>query len=155
MTSHFSWLVIAILIALSIILLLSVPQTEKESTFSLPLDTQLLVTGTPVLNQTVQIAFTVRAKDNVYNLTVNIILPGGLRLISGDNLWEGDLNVGDSVNLFLTTKAVKLGAWTIGGIVAQNTRIGAESIQVPILITESFRTSRIGEAEPIPSYGPI
>ena len=88
-----------------------------------PLDLNLALSGTPFLNNTVELSATVVSYVNEYspvalhfdpkNATVTIFLPDGFELVEGDLVWAGDLSATKQVQMKAKIKAVKIGDWDI------------------------------------------
>ncbi|MBI2578075.1 MAG: hypothetical protein HYW26_00010 [Candidatus Aenigmarchaeota archaeon] len=88
-----------------------------------PLDLNLALSGTPFLNNTVELNATVVSYVNEYdpialhfnpkNTTITIFLPDGFELVEGDLVWDGDLSATKQVQMKAKIKAVKIGDWDI------------------------------------------
>jgi hypothetical protein len=76
----------------------------------------LSLSGTPSLNQVVEVTFTATPLADAPNTTVEIVLPEGFELVSGDISWKGDLEEGETVKLSAMVKAVEIGDWVIRGV---------------------------------------
>jgi len=58
------------------------------------------------VNQTVEIAFSIKPIEDVKNATIRIMLPGDLiRLVTGDLEWRGDLRKDEEVQLSFSVQA--------------------------------------------------
>jgi len=75
----------------------------------------LTLEGTPSLNSIVQLNLSAKALSNAPNTTVEIRLPEGVVLVSGEIAWKGDIAENNTVNLLCSVKAVREGLFTITG----------------------------------------
>ena len=72
-----------------------------------------VVTGEPLLNQEVEILFTVNPVLEAPNTSINFYLPDGIELVQGDLTWEGDIGKDEVVEITITVKPVQEGQWDI------------------------------------------
>ena len=74
----------------------------------------LSVQGTPLINKPVEL--TCRVKQTPYvsrNISIEVILPEGFKLVSGNLSWHGYLAGNDIVEVKSIIEAIKIGNWTI------------------------------------------
>ena len=70
--------------------------------------------GAPPLSHEAKLNCVVKARRNFENMSVEIGLPEGFELVSGDLSWVGDIPSGDDLEVIrATVRAVKTGNWTI------------------------------------------
>lgn len=69
--------------------------------------------GAPPLNHEAKLTYTVLTSRDLKNLRVNITLPGGLALVSGNLSWQGDMKAGETIEVDTVVKSVKAGNWTM------------------------------------------
>jgi hypothetical protein len=58
-----------------------------------------VVTGEPILNQEVEIVFSVNPPVNSLNTEIEIFLPEGIELVQGGAYWEGDIQRNEVVEI--------------------------------------------------------
>jgi hypothetical protein len=79
-----------------------------------PLEANFLLSNAPALNETAELTLIINARTAIRNMSVEINLPEGLELVSGNLSWHGDIPGGDEVEVTKAViKAVKIGNWTI------------------------------------------
>ena len=71
------------------------------------------VTGEPVLNQEVEILFTVNPITDSVDSTIDIYLPEGIELVRGDLHWEGDLTKDTMFHMTIVVRPIQEGEWEI------------------------------------------
>ncbi len=71
------------------------------------------VTGEPVLNQEVEIVFSVNPITDSVATKIDIFLPEGIELVQGDTHWEGDLKKDEIFQMKIAVKPIKEGEWEI------------------------------------------
>jgi hypothetical protein len=71
------------------------------------------VIGEPILNQEVEIIFTVKPITDSLETRIQIHLPEGIELIQGDLSWEGNLKEDEVVEIKVTVKPIREGQWEI------------------------------------------
>jgi len=78
----------------------------------------LSITGTPALNQTVNLTLTAETTSIGWgsNISLKILLPDGFELNIGNLTWEGFIGQNETANLSVTIKANQTGNWMIQGI---------------------------------------
>ena len=69
--------------------------------------------GAPPLNREAELRTTVRTLVNLTGMSVEIRLPTGLELVSGELSWTGDIPAGELKVIGATVRAVETGNWTI------------------------------------------
>lgn len=69
------------------------------------------VTGEPVLNQEVEIVFSVNPVLEAPNTSIRFYLPEGIELVQGDLDWEGDIKKDEIVQVKITVKPIQEGQW--------------------------------------------
>ncbi|MDD4652165.1 MAG: hypothetical protein PHQ34_08030 [Methanothrix sp.] len=69
--------------------------------------------GNPTINSTVELNFAIETILDAPNTTVKIILPDEIELISGESVWNGDLQKGKIVNLTVLIKPVESGEFVL------------------------------------------
>ena len=80
-----------------------------------PMEVLLTLEGTPSLNNVVQLNLSAKALSNAPNTTVEILLPEGVVLVSGEIAWQGDISENNTVNLSCSVKTIREGSFTIKG----------------------------------------
>ncbi|MBI2578077.1 MAG: hypothetical protein HYW26_00020 [Candidatus Aenigmarchaeota archaeon] len=80
---------------------------------SAPMYVNLSLTGTPSLNQPVELTFTVTPLTDAPNTLIQVMLPEGFSLISGNLSWNGDIAKNETIQIRSTVKAVEAGYWAI------------------------------------------
>jgi hypothetical protein len=71
------------------------------------------VTGEPVLNQEVEIVFTVNPVLEAPHTEIRFYLPEGIELVQGDLTWKGDIKKDELVQVKITVKPIQEGQWMI------------------------------------------
>ena len=71
------------------------------------------VTGEPILNQEVEIVFSINPPVDSLNTEIEIFLPEGIELVQGDVYWEGDIQRDEVVGITIRVKPVQEGQWII------------------------------------------
>jgi hypothetical protein len=71
------------------------------------------VTGEPVLNQEVEIVFSVNPVLDAPNTFINIYLSEGIELVEGDSTWEGDIKQGEPIQVTIIVRPIQEGQWDI------------------------------------------
>jgi hypothetical protein len=69
----------------------------------------LSVLGTPSLNQTVDLIFTIKPMVDLSNVTIKIFLPESIDVISGNTEWHGDIKENKEIKLHLKLKVNQVG----------------------------------------------
>jgi len=86
---------------------------QQEGTETLSLEDYFrgdyLVTGEPILNQEVEILFSVKPMTDSTTTKVRIFLPEGIELIQGNLQWQGDIQQDEVVQVKIIVKPVKEG----------------------------------------------
>lgn len=93
----------------------SSPEANSEPTPGIDVDTSF-PNGAPPLNQTDELVCTISNHESMllHNMSVDITLPEGFELVSGELSWLGNIPEGDEVEVISAViKAVKVGNWTI------------------------------------------
>ena len=75
------------------------------------------VTGEPVLNQEVEVVFSVTPITDSIKTKIYMYLPEGIELVQGDLYWEGDIKKGDIVQIKITVKSIQEGQWVMSAYV--------------------------------------
>jgi hypothetical protein len=78
------------------------------------------VSGTPSLNQSVNLVFTVDPIDDLPNSTIKLFLPDAISLVSGSKEWSGNFKKGERVHLNTTLKVTMPGEWEVRAYVVEN-----------------------------------
>ena len=91
---------------------------SREEKGTIPLTTEFYkgkfsVSDDPILNRTVELAFTLEAMDDAPNTTIKIFLPEGIELVEGNLVWNGDLKRDEKIEHKISIKVVKEGEWRI------------------------------------------
>jgi len=71
----------------------------------------------PLLNQPTELTFSITPTADAPNTSINIQLPEGIQLVSGNLSWEGNIEQGKTINNIVTVKVIKIGDWSIDGSV--------------------------------------
>ena len=87
----------------------------NTSTTSTGITSKLDISKAPTLNETAEITLMVTTIRNASNASVEIKLPEGFELISGNLNWNGEPIENQPRKLNIIVKAVKTGDWTIYG----------------------------------------
>lgn len=90
----------------------------SESTQRILQTMNFFVNDTPKINKSITITLT--ATTTPYgivlpNSTLEIILPEGVELISGNLMWMGNMGMNDTVNVSAIVKATQIGTWIVRG----------------------------------------
>jgi len=92
-------------------------QQEKGSETAVALEDyfrgDFAVTGEPVLNQEVEILFSVNPVLEAPNTSITLYLPEGIELVQGDSSWEGDIGKDELVQVRITVKPIQEGQWVM------------------------------------------
>ena len=86
---------------------------QDVSAPSVPISVRLYLSYAPWLNRVAELTCSVTVIFQASNLSVEITLPEGIALVSGDLSWRGDLPEKGKIDLKAVIKAVKIGNWTI------------------------------------------
>jgi len=79
-----------------------------------PLEAAFSLSNAPALNETAELTCVINARTAIRNMSVEINLPEGLELVSGNLSWHGNISYGDEVEVTKAViKAVEIGNWTI------------------------------------------
>jgi len=88
---------------------------EKEAETAVTLEDyfrgDFSVTGEPILNQEVEILFSVNPVLDAPNTSIMLYLPEGIELVQGDSSWEGDIKKDELVQVRITVKPIQEGQW--------------------------------------------
>ena len=84
-----------------------------ESPPASPLEAAFSLSNAPALNETAELTCVINARTAIRNMSVEINLPEGLELVSGNLSWHGDIPYEDEVVIKAVIKAVEIGNWTI------------------------------------------
>jgi hypothetical protein len=68
-----------------------------------------ITTGEPILNQEVEILFSITPVLEAPNTSITVYLPEGIELVHGDIHWEGDIQKDEVVQITFTVKPVQEG----------------------------------------------
>lgn len=71
------------------------------------------VTGEPILNQEVEIVFSVNPPVDSLNTEIEIFLPEGVELEQGNAYWKGDIQRDEVFEITIRVKPVQEGQWRI------------------------------------------
>ena len=71
------------------------------------------VTGEPILNQEVEVIFSVKPITESLETKIRIHLPEGIELTQGALSWEGDLKEDEVVQIKITVRPIREGQWEI------------------------------------------
>jgi hypothetical protein len=71
------------------------------------------VTGEPILNQEVEVIFSVTPITESLKTKIRIHLPEGIKLTHGDLSWEGDLRKDEVAQINITVRPIREGQWEI------------------------------------------
>ena len=93
------------------------PVSESDEDVGIPVHIELTLISAPALGQSAELLANISSVRDYSNTIVNINLPEGFELISGDLSWEGNLTKDQVLQLKVIIKAVKNGEWTIEGSV--------------------------------------
>jgi len=106
---------------------------------SAPINVELYVSGIPSLGQTVGLTLTTTPLTDAPNTTVQILLPDGFVLVSGDLFWNGD-----------KASAISRGAWTFGKPDSLYISVFETTARISdaILIKESKLSKRVTQLDP-------
>lgn len=69
------------------------------------------VTGEPILDQEVEVLFSVKPVLEAPNTSITLYLPEGIELVQGDSSWEGDIKKDELVQVRITVKPIQEGQW--------------------------------------------
>ena len=86
---------------------------QDVSVPSVPISVRLYLSYAPWLNRVAELTCSVTVIFQASNLSVEITLPEGIALVSGDLSWSGSLPEKGKTDLKALIKAVKVGNWTI------------------------------------------
>ena len=112
-------LVIGILLLLLLpLILLSTPgcnSSLRESPPASPITVEVsFPNGAPPLNKEAELTCIIKPQCILKNMSIEIRLPEGFELVSGDLSWFGDISSGDDLEVIrANVRAVKTGNWTI------------------------------------------
>jgi len=86
---------------------------QQEGTETLSLEDYFrgdyLVTGEPILNQEVEILFSVKPMTDSITTKIKIFLPEGIELVQGNLQWQGDIQQDEVVQVKIIVKPVQEG----------------------------------------------
>lgn len=107
------------------------------------------------MNQPVEITATVIPPLNVSDSTVEILLPEGFELVSGNLKWQGYLKENEAVQIEGTIKAVKTGTWAIQFLATANPPTGFNALETKFLyVSVSDNTAEVNDT-PLPGINYI
>lgn len=90
------------------------PSTSlKADAPSTILDIKMIFETTPLLGENARLVCSVESELGAPETQVNVELPGGVALVSGDLSWHGDIPAGGKTKIKAMVKAVQAGNWTI------------------------------------------
>lgn len=90
----------------------SMPAKDVEVFFE---RVDLSISGTPLLNKPIELACIVTATPHVgSDSSIQILLPDGFELISGDLSWQGYIAKEQTVELKAIVRVIETGDWLIG-----------------------------------------
>jgi hypothetical protein len=72
-----------------------------------------VVTGEPILNQEVEILFTVKPITDSPNTEIFFYLPEGIELVQGNKHWTGDIKEDEVVEIKISVRPILEGQWEI------------------------------------------
>jgi len=122
--TYLIFVVIAVIIIAGTILISNYTKKEKgidsEIKISSPLSIELLISPfteeTKTIGRQAEITATVSAIKDVDNVNAEIILPEGLKYISGDLKWQGNVTKDTPITFSATIETIKIGDnWKIEG----------------------------------------
>ena len=123
-----------------------------------PIKVNLSLSELPLLNKIVKLVFTVTALEDLPNTTIEISLPEGFELISGDLSWKGNITRGNTIQIQSYIRAIKKGNWTITAV-ARSVRydkfVSIEGKADAIFISVSEETAMVSKKPPIPQLPPM
>ncbi len=98
---------------------------EEKTTFPESLEkffesVNISFNATPLLNQPVELTIAASPLYDVSNATLEILLPEGFELVSGDLKWEGNLRRNETILLKAIIKSIKTGDWAIQFLAVAN-----------------------------------
>ncbi len=151
-------LLIAVSIVLSMLGCVEKPEqkegTPVESVESFFESVNMSIDPEPILNQPVEITVTASSPSvNVSNVTLEILLPDGFELISGNLKWEGDIQMDEIKNLNAEIKSVKTGNWVIQFLATANLPRGVTYLETDFLYISVYETE--AKVSDTPSIGII
>ncbi len=79
------------------------------------------MSGTPSLNQSVNLVFTVDPIKDMPNSTIKLFLPDAISVISGGSEWSGNFKKGEKIHLNTILNVIMPGEWEIRAYVVENT----------------------------------
>jgi hypothetical protein len=82
---------------------------------SVPIGVELSLSPVPRLNEVGELRCVVTSVFKASDVRVEVKLPDGFALVSGDLTWQGDLTADGKVEVIANIKTVKLGSWVIEG----------------------------------------
>jgi hypothetical protein len=88
---------------------------ERTSAPSVPIGVELSLSPVPRLNEVGELRCVVTSVFKASDVRVEVKLPDGFALVSGDLTWQGDLTADGKVEVIANIKTVKLGSWVIEG----------------------------------------
>lgn len=92
---------------------MNLPSPEPSS----PIQVQLSMPQAPMLNQPIELKYTVSSAFAVDNVTAIIKLPAGARLLYGNRTWHGGLKAGESKSFSIQLEFRDTGKWTIEALI--------------------------------------
>ncbi len=119
-------------------------QTIGGEKMSAPINLDLSISGKPSLNQIVVVTLTATPKVEAPNSTLEILVPKGFVVVSGDIFWKGTIDKGATISLSAQIKPVKTGHWTIEAT-AMSLAFG-KTTKLFVLVTESAATSKVSNS---------
>ncbi|HSH00901.1 MAG TPA: hypothetical protein VLL52_00190 [Anaerolineae bacterium] len=78
-----------------------------------PITSQLVLSHPPRLEETAELTYTVTTAIQTDNTTIQILLPPGAYLLSGETTWQGTLTPEEAVTLQAIISFAQEGNWTI------------------------------------------
>ena len=133
--------VIVIIVLLVILVLLPFQESNinvSESAPSYFKEKRLSLLGIPSLNSPVTVIFSVSTDTIGWgpNISLEILVPEGIKLINGNLSWRGDIGPEETVNITAVIQAVKTGDFAIialAGMPLDGEKIDADSLYISVL----------------------
>ncbi len=103
-----------ILLVMPMLIVVGCPQQTDQAP-SPPITVNLsFPDGAPPLNQEAELIFIIKPRCILKNMSIEVRLPEGFELVSGNLSWVGDISSGDDLEVIRSTvRAVETGNWTI------------------------------------------
>lgn len=130
------FLVCTILLSL-LVIIMGCAIVQKKGTTDTLFKGTFTFSEKPVLNNPVELTYSVITSTQISNASIEIEVPEGISIISGNPHWKGDLSYMDTVTIKLTIQILESGNYTIQG------RVGGNILQGRVKVNERGAMSQI------------